>query len=84
MARKDCDLHKRTDILNKRLDVLKELFEMLSSELHNQHSSNLEMIVIWLIVLEVVLEIGWNIIIKDICGFFQHSPGAVPTCGSWT
>ena len=75
MARKACDLHKRTDILNKRLDVLKELFEMLSNELNNQHSSNLEWIVIGLIVIEVILEIGWNIIVKDILGLYQWNNG---------
>jgi uncharacterized Rmd1/YagE family protein len=49
------DINKRVEVLNKRLDVIHELFEILSTELNHQHSSRLEMIIIGLIVIEVVL-----------------------------
>ena len=51
----DLDIETRGQVLNKRLDVVKELFEMLGNELNHQHSSRLEWIIIWLIIIEVVL-----------------------------
>lgn len=50
----------------QRLDVL-------SQQLAHQHDTKLEWIVIWLIVAEVVVQIVWNILIKDILGFFPRS-----------
>jgi len=62
----------RHDILNKRLDCVRELLDVLSTQSENQHASSLEMIIIWLIVSEVVVAIVWNVLIKDILGYFQH------------
>ncbi len=49
------DVNKRVEILNKRLNVVHELFEILSSELNHQHSSRLEVTIILLILIEVTL-----------------------------
>lgn len=49
------DLAKRVEILNKRLAVVHELFEILSNELKHQHSSRLEWTIIILIVIEVMI-----------------------------
>jgi uncharacterized Rmd1/YagE family protein len=49
------DINKRVEVLNKRLAVVHELFEILSNELNHQHSSRLEWIIIILIVIEVVI-----------------------------
>jgi len=54
---KDLDIETRCEVLNQRLDVMKELFEMLANEMHNQHSIRLEWIIILLILIEVVLTI---------------------------
>jgi uncharacterized Rmd1/YagE family protein len=51
----DLDIVARVNVLNKRLDILKELFEILSNEIENRHSSTLEWIVIILISMEVVV-----------------------------
>jgi uncharacterized Rmd1/YagE family protein len=51
------EIQKRVDVLNKRLDVTRELFEMLSDELRHQHSSTLEIIIIWLIAIEIAIVI---------------------------
>lgn len=51
------DVGKRGDVLNKRLAVIHELFEILSGELNHQHSSRLEWIIIGLIVMEVILAV---------------------------
>lgn len=51
----DLDIAARVSVLNKRLDIVKELFEMLSNELQYRHSSRLEWIIIVLIFIEVVI-----------------------------
>jgi len=55
MAIGDLELHNRTAVLNRRLDIVKELFEMMRDELNNRHSTLLEWIVILLIFMEVLL-----------------------------
>lgn len=47
--------------------------DVLSQQLAHQHDTKLEMIVIWLIVAEVAVQVVWNILIKDILGFFPRS-----------
>lgn len=51
------DVETRVEVLNHRLDVVKELFEMLGNELNHQHSSRLEWTIIFLIVMEVTLSL---------------------------
>lgn len=51
------DVKTRVEVLNQRLDVIHELFNMLGNELNHQHSSRLEWTVIGLIVIEVVLSL---------------------------
>ena len=51
------DLEKRGEVLNQRLGVVHELFEMLGNELNHQHSSRLEITIIILIVIEVALSL---------------------------
>lgn len=57
------DINKRVEVLNQRLDVVHELFEMLGNELNHQHSSRLEWTIIWLIIIEVVLSL-----LRDVFG----------------
>ncbi len=52
------ELETRVEVLNQRLDIVHDLFEMLGNELNHQHSSKLEWIIIWLIVIEVILSIA--------------------------
>ena len=51
------EVDRRAEVLNKRLDILKELFDMLATELHNSHSNKLEWIVIILIMVEVLFQV---------------------------
>lgn len=51
------DLETRVEVLNHRLNVVHELFEMLGNELNHQHSSRLEWTIIWLIIIEVFLSL---------------------------
>lgn len=47
------DIPKRVASLNQKLDILNELFEMLTTQLQHQHSSFLEIIIIILIAVEI-------------------------------
>lgn len=49
------DIGSRVEVLNQRLDVVHELFNVLGNELNHQHSSRLEWTIIWLILIEVGL-----------------------------
>ncbi len=55
------DLKTRIEILNQRLDTVHDLFEMLGNELNHQHSSRLELIIVWLIVIEVALTLSKDV-----------------------
>ena len=59
------DRERRVNVLNQRLLILQELFDMLAAELNHQHSSILEWTIIWLIVIEVFLHV-----MTDIFGYF--------------
>lgn len=62
MSAKDQDIKQRVDILNKRLNLIHELFQMLSDVFNNRHSSILEIIIIILIAIEIVLTIAFKIV----------------------
>ncbi len=49
------DLSARQTVLNRRLDIVKEIFDMLSTQLNHRHSATLEWIIILLILFDVVL-----------------------------
>lgn len=54
-------VNKRIELLDKRLNILHELYEILSNELNNQHGARLEWIIIVLILIEVII-----VVFKDI------------------
>lgn len=51
------DVSKRAEALNKRLNVVHELFEILRNELNHQYSSRLEWTIVILILIEIVLAV---------------------------
>jgi uncharacterized Rmd1/YagE family protein len=51
------DVRTRVEILNQRLNVIHDLFEMLGTELNHSHSNRLEWIIIWLILIEVIISL---------------------------
>lgn len=55
------DMEKRAEILNRKLDVINELYGILSGELQHHQSSRLEIVIIILIFVEVML-----LVLKDI------------------
>ncbi|CAM9838804.1 unnamed protein product [Ascophyllum nodosum] len=60
------DIPLRVDNLNTRLGILKELLDVLSTQSTNAHATRLEVIIIYLIFVEVAIELVWNVIIKDV------------------
>ena len=68
-AAKYLEIDRRAEVLNKRLDIIKELFDMLASELHNSHSNKLEWIVIILIMVEVFFQVLTLVIYKGAADF---------------
>jgi len=55
MASQYLDIETRLGILNRRLEILHEMYDVLSNELKHSHSSFLELIIILLIVSEVIM-----------------------------
>lgn len=51
------DVQTRVEVLNKRLTIVHDLYEVLGNELNQQHSSRLEMTIIILIVVEVIISL---------------------------
>ena len=49
------DITPRIIVLNKKLETIHELLEMLANEQNHKHSALLEWIIIWLIAFEVVM-----------------------------
>ncbi|KAG2484147.1 hypothetical protein HYH03_017029 [Edaphochlamys debaryana] len=49
------ELSTRAQLLNGRFEVLQELLELLRAQEENRHGVRLELVIIWLIVVEVVL-----------------------------
>lgn len=56
------DVTKRVDLLNRRLTLLHELFEILGNELNHRHSSRLEWTIIILILIEIALAISRDLL----------------------
>lgn len=54
------DIQVRQNILNHRLDMIHELYEILSNELNYKHSTRLEITVVVLIAIEVLLALSHN------------------------
>lgn len=50
------DVDKRLAVLNQRLDIMKEMYQILQNQLNVKHANKLEMIVIVLIVAEIFLQ----------------------------
>lgn len=67
--------HQGFVVLMLVYSVLRELLDVLNEQLQTQQAHHLEWIVIWLIVAEVVVQVVWNICIKDILGYFPNSSG---------
>jgi len=57
MVERYMDIPKRLSMLNQKLDILNEIFNILSNELQHQHSAKLEWIIIILICFEILFSL---------------------------
>lgn len=57
MIEKYLDIKQRVSALNQRLNVLQDLFDILSNQLQYRHSTFLESVIVYLILIEIVLMI---------------------------
>jgi uncharacterized Rmd1/YagE family protein len=55
MTARYLEVRPRVEILNKKLSIIRELFDMLADEQNHKHSAVLEWIIIWLIAIEIVM-----------------------------
>jgi uncharacterized Rmd1/YagE family protein len=63
------DILTRQEILNKKLEVIHELYSMLSNELNYKHSSRLEIIIIILIAFELITALSHTKILANLINF---------------
>lgn len=56
------ELKQRIEVLNGRLDVVHRFFELLATELNNQHLSRLELTIIILIFIEIVMTVMTDVL----------------------
>ena len=62
------DIKLRQSILNNHMDIIRELYSVLSDELNHKHSSKLEIIIILLIGCEIFLAL-YN---ERVIGIFEY------------
>lgn len=61
MSKRFLDISRRVATLNQKLDVLHELFEMLTSQLQHRHSNMLETTIILLIFFDIIVTLASKI-----------------------
>ena len=64
------DISVRQGILHNRLDVIQELYNILSNELNYKHSSRLELTIVGLITIEIILALFHNDLIAKFFALF--------------
>lgn len=65
MAAKYVDIQTRLEIVNKKLDVIHDLYDVLSQQLNHLQTARMELVIILLIAIEVLL-----VVAKDILKLF--------------
>jgi len=56
------DIKDRIDVLNKKLNILEDIFEMLADEQNHKHETFLEWIIIYLIFIEIIITLVHDIL----------------------
>jgi len=56
------DVTPRVEVLNKKLQIIHDMFGMLADEQKHKHSSQLEWIIIWLIAIEIFIFLGHDLL----------------------
>jgi uncharacterized Rmd1/YagE family protein len=69
-VRQQLEIDKRIEILDKRLMLLKELYDVLNSDVQTEGKFRLEWIVVYLILIEIFISLFWKILVKDLLKLF--------------
>lgn len=77
---KSLELAPRVELLNARVEVVRELLVVLSGELQNKHASRLEEIIIWLITVEIVIELVKDVV-PIVTGWVQKKAAVSASIG---
>ena len=56
------DVAPRVEVLNKKLQIIHDMFGMLADEQKHKHSSQLEWIIIWLIAIEIIFFLAHDLL----------------------
>eukprot|EP01063_Lacrimia_lanifica_P013430 TRINITY_DN20077_c0_g1_i1.p1 TRINITY_DN20077_c0_g1~~TRINITY_DN20077_c0_g1_i1.p1 ORF type:complete len:362 (+),score=81.35 TRINITY_DN20077_c0_g1_i1:130-1215(+) len=70
-TRRYMEISNRVDVLNKRLEIVQELFQILSDEINTHVGNRLEWYIIWLLAVDFVVGFA-----KFLIDFFQHRSAA--------
>lgn len=62
------DIDDRVQILNKRLDIVNDLLDSLCAQLETRNAHRLELIIIYLIALEIILELAKEVTLPAMLG----------------
>ncbi len=66
------DIQLRQDIMNHRLNMIHELYNILTNELNYKHSTRLEWIIIILITMEVILSLAHDNLFFKVIHYFVN------------
>lgn len=67
------EIKARVEVLDARIVVLDGMLHMLKDQLEVMHSTRLELIIIWLLVLQVAIFFVWNICVRDFFDLIHHN-----------
>ena len=62
------EITRRAEVLNKRLDIVNDLLDSLCAQLETRNAHRLELIIIYLIALEIILELAKEVTLPAMLG----------------
>eukprot|EP00455_Lapot_gusevi_P013952 TRINITY_DN16894_c0_g1_i1.p1 TRINITY_DN16894_c0_g1~~TRINITY_DN16894_c0_g1_i1.p1 ORF type:complete len:309 (+),score=82.92 TRINITY_DN16894_c0_g1_i1:101-928(+) len=68
------DLAKRANVLNQRLDILKDLTHLIKREMEFSALKRLELVVACLILFQIIVYLVWQIMLKDLFHVIDGGP----------
>jgi uncharacterized Rmd1/YagE family protein len=63
------EIRSRIDLLNRRFAIVGQLLDVLRTQQEQGHANRLEVIIIVLVAAEVIIQLVWNILLKDVLGW---------------
>lgn len=60
------ELRKRADVLNQRLDILRDLTKLIKGEMEFESLKYLELVVCGLVLFQLIVFLLWQLLLKDL------------------